>query len=55
MRDVDGRVQKVRVDVSYVPELLEYLDTTPTRRVASPPVRRSVPTLPLPATDRSEA
>src|SRR5262249_47301763 len=29
MRDVDGRVQKVRVDVSYVPELLTYLDTTP--------------------------
>ncbi|HKD96275.1 MAG TPA: ATP-binding protein, partial [Micromonosporaceae bacterium] len=30
MRDVDGRVQKVRVDVSYVPGLLTYLDTTPT-------------------------
>jgi hypothetical protein len=30
MRDVDGRVQKVRVDVSYVTELLTYLDTTPT-------------------------
>ncbi len=30
MRDVDGRVQKVRVDVSYVPQLLSYLDTTPT-------------------------
>ncbi|MEU1839809.1 ATP-binding protein [Micromonospora chersina] len=29
MRDVDGRVQKVRVDVSYVDGLLEYLDTTP--------------------------
>lgn len=29
MRDVDGRVQKVRIDVSYVPELLTYLDTTP--------------------------
>ena len=29
MRDVDGRVQKVRVDVSYVPHLLTYLDTTP--------------------------
>ncbi|WP_432834425.1 ATP-binding protein [Dactylosporangium sp. CA-092794] len=29
MRDVDGRVQKVRVDVSYVPDLLRYLDTTP--------------------------
>ncbi|MEU4566365.1 ATP-binding protein [Micromonospora sp. NPDC023956] len=30
MRDVDGRVQKVRVDVSYVDGLLEHLDTTPT-------------------------
>ena len=29
MRDVDGRVQRVRVDVSYVPELLTHLDTTP--------------------------
>ncbi|GAA1570412.1 hypothetical protein GCM10009827_110310 [Dactylosporangium maewongense] len=29
MRDVDGRVQKVRVDVSYVRDLLRYLDTTP--------------------------
>jgi hypothetical protein len=29
MRDVDARVQKLRVDVSYVPELLKYLDTTP--------------------------
>ncbi len=29
MRDVDGRVQKVRVDVSYVDGLLQYLDTTP--------------------------
>jgi hypothetical protein len=29
MRDVDGRVQKIRVDVSYVPDLLKYLDTTP--------------------------
>jgi hypothetical protein len=29
MRDVDGRVQKIRVDVSYVPDLLTYLDTTP--------------------------
>ncbi|MEV8513407.1 ATP-binding protein [Dactylosporangium sp. NPDC051484] len=29
MRDVDGRVQKIRVDVSYVPDLLRYLDTTP--------------------------
>ncbi|HKT04345.1 MAG TPA: ATP-binding protein, partial [Rugosimonospora sp.] len=38
MRDVDGRVQKVRVDVSYVPELLTYLDTTP---VAMPPTPTS--------------
>jgi hypothetical protein len=29
MRDVDGRVQKIRVDVSYVAGLLDYLDTTP--------------------------
>ena len=29
MRDVDGRVQKLRVDVSWVPGLLDYLDTTP--------------------------
>ncbi|MET7398449.1 ATP-binding protein [Dactylosporangium sp. NPDC005572] len=29
MRDVDGRVQKIRVDVSYVQDLLRYLDTTP--------------------------
>jgi hypothetical protein len=29
MRDVDGRVQKIRVDVSYVAGLLETLDTTP--------------------------
>ncbi|MGC4890133.1 ATP-binding protein [Micromonospora sp. DT227] len=29
MRDVDGRVQKVRVDVSYVDGLLKHLDTTP--------------------------
>ncbi|TDC82327.1 hypothetical protein E1193_12150 [Micromonospora sp. KC606] len=29
MRDVDGRVQKIRVDVSYVDGLLEHLDTTP--------------------------
>jgi len=29
MRDVDARVQKLRVDVSYVPDLLKYLDTTP--------------------------
>jgi AAA-like domain len=34
MRDVDGRVQKVRVDVSYVEGLLDHLDTTPA--VAAP-------------------
>ncbi len=34
MRDVDGRVQKMRVDVSYVPELLRYLDTTPVTATA---------------------
>ncbi|XVU25161.1 ATP-binding protein [Actinoplanes sp. CA-054009] len=36
MRDVDGRVQKVRVDVSYVEGLLEHLDTTPTAAKAPP-------------------
>ena len=36
MRDVDGRVQKVRVDVSYVDGLLEYLDTTPATAQAAP-------------------
>ncbi|GAB3149338.1 hypothetical protein GCM10027290_35430 [Micromonospora sonneratiae] len=35
MRDVDGRVQKVRVDVSYVEGLLDYLDTTPTTATAT--------------------
>jgi hypothetical protein len=29
MRDVDGRVQKLRVDVSWVRGLLDHLDTTP--------------------------
>ncbi|MBT8228104.1 MAG: hypothetical protein HKP61_08405, partial [Dactylosporangium sp.] len=29
MRDVDGRIQKMRADVGYVPDLLRYLDTTP--------------------------
>jgi hypothetical protein len=33
MRDVDARVQKVRVDVSYVTDLLMYLDTTPASTV----------------------
>jgi hypothetical protein len=36
MRDVDGRVQKVRVDVSYVDGLLQHLDTTPTAAKAPP-------------------
>ncbi|GAA3931876.1 ATPase [Amorphoplanes auranticolor] len=36
MRDVDGRVQKVRVDVSYVDGLLDYLDTTPAAAKATP-------------------
>ncbi|WP_246157643.1 ATP-binding protein [Catellatospora sichuanensis] len=34
LRDVDGRVQRVRVDVSYVAGLLETLDTTPTGQAA---------------------
>ncbi|HET6211860.1 MAG TPA: ATP-binding protein [Micromonosporaceae bacterium] len=38
MRDVDARVQKVRVDVSYVPELLTYLDTTPAAAPGAPSV-----------------
>lgn len=28
MRDVDGRVQKFRVDLTYIPALLDHLDTT---------------------------
>jgi hypothetical protein len=36
MRDVDGRVQKVRVDVSYVEGLLDSLDTTPATAKAAP-------------------
>ncbi|MEV6600506.1 ATP-binding protein [Actinoplanes sp. NPDC051346] len=36
MRDVDGRVQKVRVDVSYVDGLLDRLDTTPAAAKAAP-------------------
>ncbi|MBB4696401.1 ATP-binding protein [Paractinoplanes abujensis] len=42
MRDVDGRVQKVRVDVSYVEGLLEHLDTTPMAAKAAP----AIPMLP---------
>jgi hypothetical protein len=36
MRDVDGRVQKLRVDVSYVADLLKYLDTTPAATGSAP-------------------
>ncbi|GII25183.1 ATP-binding protein [Planosporangium mesophilum] len=36
MRDVDGRVQKLRADVSYVPDLLKYLDTTPAAAGGAP-------------------
>src|SRR3989440_12878010 len=36
MRDVDGRVQKGRGDVSYVPDLLTYLDTTPAMAAPAP-------------------
>ncbi|MGC9670323.1 ATP-binding protein [Planosporangium sp. 12N6] len=36
MRDVDGRVQKLRADVSYVPDLLRYLDTTPAAAGGTP-------------------
>jgi hypothetical protein len=39
MRDVDGRVQEIRVDVSYVPELLRYLDTTPVTTALPSPAR----------------
>jgi hypothetical protein len=41
MRDVDGRVQKIRVDVSYVDGLLAHLDTTP---AAVPAQRSNLPT-----------
>ncbi|MEW2385624.1 ATP-binding protein [Micromonospora sp. NPDC047707] len=42
MRDVDGRVQKVRVDVSYVDGLLDHLDTTPAAVAAAAGVLPSV-------------
>ncbi|GIG85225.1 ATP-binding protein [Plantactinospora endophytica] len=45
MRDVDGRVQKVRVDVSYVSGLLDHLDTTPVTAKAA------VANLPSPIAD----
>src|SRR5205814_7397183 len=38
MRDVDGRVQKTRIDVWYVGELLTYLDTTPAAAGPAPVV-----------------
>lgn len=46
MRDVDGRVQKVRIDVSYVEGLLDHLDTTPTT------ANRAAPSLPTDLTER---
>ncbi|WP_412737832.1 ATP-binding protein [Krasilnikovia sp. MM14-A1259] len=42
MRDVDGRVQKVRVDVSYVEGLLEHLDTTPATKPAPTAITSSL-------------
>uniref|UniRef100_A8M8H0 AAA domain-containing protein n=1 Tax=Salinispora arenicola (strain CNS-205) TaxID=391037 RepID=A8M8H0_SALAI len=45
MRDVDGRVQKVRVDVSYVDGLLDHLDTTPAAMAAAAGVLPVVPDL----------
>ncbi|MFG2104098.1 ATP-binding protein [Micromonospora echinaurantiaca] len=45
MRDVDGRVQKVRVDVSYVEGLLDHLDTTPAAIAAATGVLPTVPDL----------
>ncbi|WP_433116116.1 ATP-binding protein [Micromonospora sp. CA-246542] len=42
MRDVDGRVQKVRVDVSYVDGLLDHLDTTPAAIAAAAGVLPSI-------------
>jgi hypothetical protein len=42
MRDVDGRVQKVRVDVAYVDGLLEHLDTTPAAARVTPAALGSV-------------
>ncbi|GIF76593.1 ATP-binding protein [Asanoa siamensis] len=38
MRDVDGRVQKIRVDVSYVQGLLDHLDTTPAAAANTPSI-----------------
>ncbi|CAM3577451.1 ATP-binding protein [Stackebrandtia soli] len=53
MRDVDGRVQRMRADVSYVPGLLEHLDTTPGgREAASRPA--NLPTNPMHAQPESK-
>jgi hypothetical protein len=52
MRDVDGRVQKLRVDVAWVPNLLSYLDTTPTGEV-TPPVDSAPPSSSPPSAPRS--
>ncbi|WP_425426922.1 ATP-binding protein [Asanoa hainanensis] len=48
MRDVDGRVQKIRVDVSYVEGLLDHLDTTPAAAATTPSL------LPPPPADLEE-
>jgi DNA helicase HerA-like ATPase len=42
MRDVDNRAQKIRVDVSYVQRLLEYLNTSPGR--PTPPAAQATAT-----------
>jgi hypothetical protein len=49
MRDVDGRVQKIRVDVSWVPSLLSYLDTTPSAPPGSAPALEEPTYDPYPA------
>jgi hypothetical protein len=58
MRDVDGRVQKIRVDVSYVDGLLDHLDTTPAAAAAPTgmssaltPGATALPALPSPSPD----
>lgn len=43
MRDVDARVQRMRVDISYVPALLDYLDTTPGGAQAGTAAQTSAP------------
>jgi len=45
VRDVDGRVQKIRVDVSYVEGLLDALDTTPLGDPAAPAKVSATPKL----------